>query len=60
METPHSSGVEYEKVGKGYFEHRQLQRGVAGWMLLVGLGLDEFSMNPVSIPFVKRMFTRYL
>ncbi|MEM8574314.1 MAG: ethanolamine permease [Pseudomonadota bacterium] len=39
METPHSSGVEYEKVGKGYFEHRQLQRGAAGWMLLVGLGV---------------------
>lgn len=39
METPHSSGVEYEKVGKGYFEHRQLKRGVAGWMLLVGLGV---------------------
>jgi ethanolamine permease len=39
METPHSSGVEYENVGKGYFEHRQLKRGVAGWMLLVGLGV---------------------
>ncbi|MEM9590709.1 MAG: ethanolamine permease [Pseudomonadota bacterium] len=39
METPHSSGVEYEKVGKGYFEHRQLKRGAAGWMLLVGLGV---------------------
>lgn len=39
MEAPHSSGVEYEKVGKGYFEHRQLKRGVAGWMLLVGLGV---------------------
>jgi ethanolamine permease len=39
VETPHSSGVEYEKVGKGYFEHRQLKRGVAGWMLLVGLGV---------------------
>jgi len=39
METPHSSGVEYEKVDKGYFEHRQLKRGAAGWMLLVGLGV---------------------
>jgi ethanolamine permease len=39
MDTPHSTGVEYEKVGKGYFEHRQLKRGVAGWMLLVGLGV---------------------
>lgn len=39
MEPHQQAGVEYEKVGKGYFEHRQLKRGVAGWMLLVGLGV---------------------
>jgi ethanolamine permease len=39
METPHVPAVEYEKVDKGYFEHRQLKRGAAGWMLLVGLGV---------------------
>ena len=39
MEPHHTSGVEYEKVSKGYFEHRQLKRGAAGWMLLVGLGV---------------------
>lgn len=38
MET-HGSGVEYEKVDKSYFEQRQLKRGAAGWVLLVGLGV---------------------
>jgi ethanolamine permease len=32
-------GVEYEKVGREYLEQRQLQRGAAGWVLLVGLGV---------------------
>lgn len=32
-------GVDYEQVGTDYFEHRQLQRGAAGWVLLVGLGV---------------------
>ena len=31
--------VEYENVDKGYFEQRQLKRGAAGWILLVGLGI---------------------
>ena len=40
METLQSSGVvEYETVDEGYFEQRQLKRGAAGWMLLVGLGV---------------------
>lgn len=37
MEEP--GGVEYEHVERSYFEHRQLKRGAAGWMLLVGLGV---------------------
>ena len=32
-------GVEYERVGQEYMEHRQLQKGAAGWVLLVGLGI---------------------
>jgi ethanolamine permease len=31
--------VDYEKVGSDYFEHRQLKKGAAGWVLLVGLGV---------------------
>lgn len=34
-----AEGVEYEKVDKSYFEQRQLKRGAAGWLLLVGLGV---------------------
>lgn len=33
------SGVEHEHVGKEYFDQRQLKRGAAGWMLLIGLGV---------------------
>lgn len=36
MET---QGAEYEKVDQSYFEQRQLKRGAAGWLLLVGLGV---------------------
>ncbi len=31
--------VEYEHVGSEYMEHRQLQKGAAGWVLLAGLGV---------------------
>src|SRR5512139_3293000 len=39
METQGAAGVEYETVDKAYFENRQLKRGAAGWVLLVGLGV---------------------
>ncbi len=39
QQTVHVHGVDYEKVGRDYFEHRQLKKGVAGWILLVGLGV---------------------
>src|SRR5215204_7141686 len=32
-------GVEYERVGQEYMDHRQLQKGAAGWILLLGLGI---------------------
>src|SRR5919202_1065327 len=32
-------GVEYERVGEEYMEQRRLQRGAAGWVLLMGLGI---------------------
>ena len=38
-QTIHVHGVDYEKVGSDYFEHRQLKKGAAGWVLLVGLGV---------------------
>jgi len=38
-QTIHVHGVDYEKVGTDYFEHRQLNKGAAGWVLLVGLGV---------------------
>jgi len=34
-----TQGVEYENVGEEYLEHRRLQRGAAGWVLLMGLGI---------------------
>jgi ethanolamine permease len=34
-----SHGIEYENVGEEYLEHRQLQKGAAGWVLLAGLGV---------------------
>lgn len=39
METQGTGGVEYEKVDQSYFDNRQLKRGAAGWVLLVGLGI---------------------
>ncbi|MGH8504004.1 MAG: ethanolamine permease [Gammaproteobacteria bacterium] len=35
----HVHGVDYERVGDEYFEHRRLKQGAAGWVLLVGLGV---------------------
>ncbi|MCV2488259.1 ethanolamine permease [Geodermatophilus sp. YIM 151500] len=32
-------GVEYERMGADYLQHRQLKRGAAGWVLLAGLGV---------------------
>jgi ethanolamine permease len=32
-------GAEYENVGADYMEHRRLQSGAAGWVLLAGLGV---------------------
>ncbi|MFP3891489.1 ethanolamine permease [uncultured Ralstonia sp.] len=34
-----ASAVEFERVDARYFEQRQLKRGAAGWVLLVGLGV---------------------
>ena len=35
----HIRGVDYESVGEGYFAERELKKGAAGWLLLVGLGV---------------------
>ena len=45
MDAPGHSTVEYDKVGKEYFENRQLKRGAAGWLLLVGLGVAYVSLE---------------
>jgi ethanolamine permease len=34
------AAVEYQQVGADYLEHRKLQRGAAGWVLLAGLGVS--------------------
>jgi ethanolamine permease len=34
-----NSGVDFEKVDADYFQNRQLKKGAAGWVLLVGLGV---------------------
>src|ERR671911_472774 len=34
-----TQGADYENVGADYMEHRQLQKGAAGWVLLAGLGV---------------------
>ena len=33
----HIRGVDYESVGEGYFAERELKKGAAGWLLLVGI-----------------------
>lgn len=37
--TKPARGIEYQTVGADYFEQRQLRKGAAGWVLLVGLGV---------------------
>ncbi|AIZ34339.1 ethanolamine permease [Pseudomonas sp. K1(2024)] len=37
--TPAGSSVDFEKVGSDYFQQRELKKGAAGWVLLVGLGV---------------------
>ncbi|WP_176517347.1 ethanolamine permease [Pseudomonas faucium] len=45
MPSEHSAGapagasVDFEKVGSDYFQQRELKKGAAGWVLLVGLGV---------------------
>jgi Amino acid transporters len=34
-----ASSVDFEKVGSEYFQQRELKKGAAGWVLLVGLGV---------------------
>ncbi len=36
---PATSSVDFEKVGSDYFQQRELKKGAAGWVLLVGLGV---------------------
>ncbi|KAF1026077.1 MAG: putative amino acid permease YhdG [Pseudomonas sp.] len=36
---PTGSSVDFEKVGSDYFQQRELKKGAAGWVLLVGLGV---------------------
>src|SRR3989344_2375621 len=36
---PTGSSVDFEKVGTDYFQQRELKKGAAGWVLLVGLGV---------------------
>ncbi len=35
----HVHGADYEQVSADYFQHRQLRKGAAGWVLLAGLGV---------------------
>ena len=37
--TAAPSSVDFEKVGSDYFQQRELKKGAAGWVLLVGLGV---------------------
>ena len=45
MALEHSSStspqhaVDFEAVGSSYFQERELKKGAAGWVLLVGLGV---------------------
>lgn len=36
----HVGTVDYEKISDNYLEKRQLKKGVAGWILLAGLGVS--------------------
>ncbi|HAB63271.1 MAG TPA: ethanolamine permease, partial [Pseudomonas sp.] len=37
--TPPSHAIDFEAVGSTYFQERELKKGAAGWVLLVGLGV---------------------
>ena len=37
--APVGQGTDFEQVSADYFHHRQLKKGAAGWVLLVGLGV---------------------
>ncbi|MBV2204623.1 MAG: ethanolamine permease, partial [Pseudomonas sp.] len=37
--TPPQHTVDFETVGSSYFQERELKKGAAGWVLLVGLGV---------------------
>ena len=39
MARKKGQGIEYEREGEEYFAERELQGGVAGWVLLAGLGV---------------------
>lgn len=39
-EQKQNSSVDYENVSSDYLEHRQLKKGVAGWVLLASLGVS--------------------
>lgn len=39
-DTVHVHGADYESVGTDYFAQRQLKKGAAGWILLMGLGVS--------------------
>src|SRR5215218_9532065 len=47
-ERRRTQGVEYENVGEEYMEHRQLQKGAAGWVLLAGLGVAYVISGEIS------------
>ena len=37
--TPPHPAIDFETVGSSYFQERELKKGAAGWVLLVGLGV---------------------
>ena len=37
--TPPTHAIDFEAVGSTYFKERELKKGAAGWVLLVGLGV---------------------
>ena len=37
--APANPSVDFENVGSDYFQQRELKKGAAGWVLLVGLGV---------------------
>ncbi len=37
--TPPHHAIDFETVGSSYFQERELKKGAAGWVLLVGLGV---------------------